>query len=203
MNRILTTWRAMTGAERAVVAAAMIALSITLVAAAFALFKRPDDVSNPDAAFSRSAGAGKKESKAPKKKSTVAWPRFGYDLGRSKFLDAPVVRPPFRKDWKYKGDELIEFPPIVVGNRLYLIDNDGLYVALDSRTGKVVWKKRLSSLNASSPAVLQGHPLQRQPRAGSGDLAGSGERRQGALAKAAAVAGGVLAARDPGTDVLR
>ncbi len=156
MNRILTIWRAMTGAERAVALAAVIALSITVVAAAFALFKRPEDVSNPDAAFSRSEGAGKQESKAPKKKSTVTWPRFGYDVGRSKFLDAPVVRPPFRKVWKYKGGELIEFPPIVVENRLYFIDNDGVYVALDARTGKVVWKKRLSSLNASSPAYYKG-----------------------------------------------
>jgi outer membrane protein assembly factor BamB len=134
----------------------VIALSITVVAAAFALLERPDDISNPDATFSRSEGAGKQESKAPKKKSTVTWPRFGYDVGRSKFLDAPVVRPPFRKDWKYKGDELIEFPPIVVDNRLYFIDNDGVYIALDARTGKVIWRKQLSSLNASSPAYYKG-----------------------------------------------
>ena len=136
--------------------AASLALAATVVAAPIALLKRPDDVSNPDAAFDRSAGAGVKEAKKPKKKATVTWPRFGYDVGRSKFLDAPVVRPPFRKAWKYTGGDLIEFPPIVVGKRLYLIDNSGFYVALDAETGKVIWKKQLASLNASSPAYYKG-----------------------------------------------
>ncbi len=156
MKRILSIWKSLTGAERAVVVAAALALAATAIAAPIALLKRPADVSNPDAAFDRNAGAGVKEAKAPKKKSTVTWPRFGYDVGRSKFLDAPVVRPPFRKVWKYKGGDLIEFPPIVVGNRLYFIDNSGFYVALDARTGKVVWKKQLASLNASSPAYYKG-----------------------------------------------
>ena len=154
MNRILTIWRNMTGAERAVVIAATLALAITVVAAPFALLKRPGDVSNPDAAFARKEGAGKE--KDPKPKKTINWTRYGYDVGRSKFLDSPKVRPPFRKVWKYTGGELIEFPPIVVDNRLYFIDNDGLYTALDARTGKVVWKKQLASLNASSPAYFKG-----------------------------------------------
>jgi outer membrane protein assembly factor BamB len=105
-------------------------------------------------AFARNEGAGKK--KEPKPAKTVNWTRYGYDLGRSKFLDTPKVRPPFRKVWKYKGDELIEFPPIVVDGRLYFIDNDGLYICLDAKTGKVVWRKRLASLNASSPAYFKG-----------------------------------------------
>ena len=111
MKRILTIWRDMTGAERAVLAAATLALAVTVVAAPFALLKRPDDVSNPDAAFAREEGAGKE--KEPKPAKTVNWTRYGYDIGRSKFLDSPKVRPPFRKVWKYTGDELIEFPPIV------------------------------------------------------------------------------------------
>ena len=49
MNRILTIWRQMTGAERAVAAAVALVLAVTVVAGAFALLKRPVDVSNPDA----------------------------------------------------------------------------------------------------------------------------------------------------------
>lgn len=154
MKRILTIWRDMTGAERGVLAAATLALAVTVVAAPFALLKRPDDVSNPDAAFAREEGAGKE--KEPKPAKTVNWTRFGYDTGRSKFLDSPRVRPPFRKVWKYTGDELIEFPPIYVDDRLYFIDNDGVYVALNANTGKVVWEKQLASLNASSPAYYKG-----------------------------------------------
>ncbi len=154
MNRILTIWRQMTGGERAVAAAVAIALLVTVVAGAYALLKRPDDVSNPDAAFSREEGAGKEH--RPKPQKTVNWTRFGYDVGRSKFLDTPRIRPPFRKVWKWKGKELIEFPPIVVDGRLYFIDNDGVYYALDAKTGRVIWKKQLASLNASSPAYFKG-----------------------------------------------
>lgn len=154
MNRILTIWRGMTNGERVVAAAVALALAITVVAGAYALLKRPGDVSNPDVAFSLEEGAGKE--RRPKPRKTVNWTRFGYDLGRSKFLDTPRIRPPFRKLWKWQGEELIEFPPIVVDGRLYFIDNDGVYVALDASSGKVLWRKRLASLNASSPAYFKG-----------------------------------------------
>ena len=162
--------------------------------------KRPGDVSNPDAAFARKEGAGKE--KEPKPKKTINWPRYGYDVGRSKFLDAPKVRPPFRKVWKYTGDELIEFPPIVVDNRLYFIDNDGVYMALDARTGKVVWKKQLASLNASSPAYFKGVLYSVSLSPGQA-LARSRPRRQGALAQAAGRPRRVLAARHGRPHVLR
>lgn len=150
-------WRAMTWSERLVSAAALLALLATVAFAVVGLLKKPGDISNPDAAFNASKGAGKSgQQHAVKKDRTIDWPRFGYDVGRSKFLDAQSVRPPFRKVWKYKGDELIELPPIVVDDRVYFIDNAGLYVALDAKTGKTIWKKRLTSLNASSPAYDHG-----------------------------------------------
>ncbi len=156
MRRVLDIWRAMTGSERVVVGAALLALLATIAFGAVGLLKRPGDISNPDAAFDAAKGAGKSNKPPTPKDRTIDWPRFGYDLGRSKFLDAQSVKPPFRKVWKYKGDELIEFPPIVVDDRLYFIDNDGLYVALDAADGKVLWKERLSNLNASSPAYDDG-----------------------------------------------
>ena len=146
----------MTWSERAVLVAAVLALIATTAFAVVGLLKRPGDISNPDAAFSAKQGVGKPGHEPPAKDRTIDWPRFGYDVGRSKFLDAQSVRPPFRKLWKWKGNELIELPPIVVDDRLYFIDNSGLYVALDGKTGKVIWKKRLASLNASSPAYDDG-----------------------------------------------
>ena len=157
MKKLVSIWRAMTGAERVVAAAAVLALASCPVFAAAALLERPGDILNPDAAFNSSQGPGKKSNKTKSTKDrTVDWPQLGYDVGRSKFLDAQNVRPPFQRLWKYDGGELIEFPPIVVDDRLYFIDNDGLYVALDAESGKVVWKKRLSQLNASSPAYDDG-----------------------------------------------
>ena len=154
MKKLLGIWRAATGAERVVAIVATLALLSTGAFATAAMLKRPGDISNPDATFDVSKGVGKK-SKPPVDR-TVDWPRFGYDNGRSKFLDAQGVRPPYRKLWKYDGGELIEFPPIVVDGRLYFIDNAGLYVALDAESGKVIWKERLASLNASSPAYDDG-----------------------------------------------
>lgn len=154
MERILGIWRAMTGAERVVAGAAVLALGSSVAFAGIALLDRPGDISNPDAKFVAEKGPGKK-GKPPEDK-TIDWPRFGYDPGRSKFLDAQRIRPPFAKVWKYKGDELIEFPPIVVDDRVYFIDNDGRYVCLDAETGKTIWSKRISELNASSPAYFDG-----------------------------------------------
>jgi outer membrane protein assembly factor BamB len=150
-------WHAMTWSERVVALSALVAVLATVAFGVVGLLKKPGDISNPDAVFKVDKGVGKSSGKpAPKKDTTVDWPRFGYDVGRSKFLDAQSVRPPFRKVWKYKGTELIELPPIVVDGRVYFIDNAGLYVALDAATGKVIWKKQLSSLNASSPAYDHG-----------------------------------------------
>lgn len=156
MKALSSIWRAMTGAERLVVGAVTLALLVTVVGAAYGLLQRPGDVFNPNAKFNANKVSGK--AKRPKSKGdrTIEWPRFGYDTRRTKFLDEPSIRPPFRKLWRYKGDELIEFPPIVVDGRAYFIDNAGLYVALDTVTGKVVWKKRLAKLNASSPAEADG-----------------------------------------------
>ncbi|MBA2522395.1 MAG: PQQ-like beta-propeller repeat protein [Solirubrobacterales bacterium] len=156
MKKFSSIWRAMTGAERVVLIAASVALFSTLVFAAVGLLKRPDDISNPDAAFDANRGPGKTSKTGLARADRVEWTRYGYDAGRSKFLDAQSVRPPFRKVWKYSGDELIEFPPIVVDDRVFFIDNDGLYVALNATTGRVVWKKRLATLNASSPAYDNG-----------------------------------------------
>jgi outer membrane protein assembly factor BamB len=156
MKSPLSIWRGMTRAEQVVVVSAAIALVATAALAVVGLTKRPGDIHNADAAFSREEGAGKSKKPPVQKDRTVDWPRFGYDPGRSKFLDAQSVKPPFRKVWKYHGPQLIELPPIVVDGRVYFIDNDGLYVALDAETGKVLWKKRLASLNASSPAYENG-----------------------------------------------
>ncbi len=154
MKSPLAIWHGMTRAERVVVSGALVAIVATVALAIVGLLKPPGDVYNPNAAFRADKGAGKSEE--PPVRRTIDWPRFGYDPGRSKFLDAQRVKPPFAKVWKYKGDELIELPPIIVDGRLYFIDNAGHYVALDAETGKVIWKNRLSRLNASSPTYQDG-----------------------------------------------
>jgi outer membrane protein assembly factor BamB len=150
-------WTGTSTAERLVLGAALLGVLMTCIFAAWALVKRPDDISNPDAAFTNEGNIGKKEEIAKTGEDrTLDWPRFGYDLARTKFLNVPKVRPPYRKLWKYDQDELIEFAPVIAGERMYFIDNDGVFVTLNNDTGKVVWKKQLGALNASSPAFWRG-----------------------------------------------
>ena len=155
MKRIQDKLRQITGGERLVLLSVTIVLALTVVMAALAFFDRPADISNPDVAFKAKKERAVKEAKAPRNR-TVDWPIYGYDRARTKFLDAQKVRPPFRKLWKYNQDELIEFAPVIHGQRMYLIDNDGVYIALNVKTGQVIWKKRLANLNASSPAFSNG-----------------------------------------------
>jgi outer membrane protein assembly factor BamB len=155
MKRILGTRRPLGGSERILAAIVVALLGATALLGAYALLlKRADDVSNPEVAFEARSEQPKKQ-KQPRDRR-LDWPRFGFDNERTKFLNAQHIRPPFRKLWKYQQQQLIEFAPIVQDNRLYLIDNDGVFVCLDARTGKVVWKKQFGSLNASSPAYADG-----------------------------------------------
>src|SRR5512133_418500 len=123
------------------------AIAVALIAvgayAAYRALRRPPDVHNPHAAFAP------KESKP--KQETVNWPVYAYNLRRTRYLAAKGIKPPFRKLWKYGGRPLLEFPPIYVDGKLYGLDNSGHAFALDAHTGKVLWKRRVAELNASSP----------------------------------------------------
>ncbi|HKJ36466.1 MAG TPA: PQQ-binding-like beta-propeller repeat protein [Solirubrobacterales bacterium] len=156
MERIKITWEKLSGAERLLLGIVVGVVFATCILAAVALVKRPDDISNPDVTFEEASKPQPQPESKPADKRGVDWPRYGYDTDRTKFLNAQKVRPPFRKVWKYDQDQLIEFAPIVVGVRMYLIDNDGVFIALNNDTGKVIWKKRHGKLNASSPAFWKG-----------------------------------------------
>lgn len=155
MKRLIDKIRNLGRGEKILIGLVVLLLLATAGFGAYALLKRDADISNPDAVFEPESRKETKEEKV-RKGTSVDWPRYGYDEERTKFLNAQKVRPPFRKLWKYKQDQLIEFAPIVQGKRMYMIDNDGVYIALNKTTGKVIWKKRLAQLNASSPAFSNG-----------------------------------------------
>ena len=140
----------MTVSSRTVIAVLAIVPLLVLGGAALAyeLLKRPPDVHNASVPF--------KPQKPPKPKAkTVNWPFFGLNRARTRYLPAKGVKPPFRKLWRYTGRPLLEFPPIFVGGKLYFVDNSGWARALDADTGKLLWKRRIGRLNASSPAYAR------------------------------------------------
>jgi outer membrane protein assembly factor BamB len=128
-----------------------VAALLGLLVTGYDALKRPGDVSNPKARFDAREDRPKKE-----RDESVDWPLYGYDLARTKNLDVGDVGPPLRKIWSWDSKELIEFSPIVVDGRIYGMNNDSLFFALDADTGKVLWKKQTGNLNASSPVYHKG-----------------------------------------------
>ncbi len=150
--------------------AATLATLAAAVLVGYELLKRPPDVRNPNAAFKP------EKPKKPLKARTVNWPIFGYDRARTRYLPAKGVRPPFRRLWRFGDGPLLEFPPVFAGGRLYFVNNNGTAFALDAKTGKVLWERRIGRLNASSPAysrhglyivnLVPGHVIKLDARTG-------------------------------------
>ena len=81
---------------------------------------------------------------------------------------------------------LLEFPPVIGGKRLYLLNDNGVLYGIDKHTGKVRWQRKLGALAAASPAYAGGVVyvvlLQRSRAARA--------RRPGASSRSTARAGG-------------
>jgi outer membrane protein assembly factor BamB len=85
----------------------------------------------------------------------VTWPMYGYDAAR---LRAPLgnnLRPPFRAApvWTFRARDLLEFPPVIAYQRIYIVNNAGTVYALNESRGNPVWKYRSHRCSAASPAV--------------------------------------------------
>jgi len=120
---------------------------------AWSMLKRPADVRNESAGFVAEDPAPKKKPK--RKVTTVPWPMYGYDRARTRNLQVNV-RGPFKRIWNYVDKTLLEFPPIYAKGRLWLIDNDARVFSFNADTGKILWRKKVGKLNASSPAYQKG-----------------------------------------------
>ena len=80
------------------------------------------------------------------------WPTYAYDSARQHI--APYDhRPPFRRLWKIDAHDTIEFPPSVGYGRVYVAQQKGLFLALDAKTGKVLWTKDNGRCAAASPTI--------------------------------------------------
>jgi outer membrane protein assembly factor BamB len=147
------------------------AVIFLLVFAAITIYhevRRPPDVHNESVTFNPN------ESKVREK--TVNWPRYGYDRRRTRYLAAKGIKPPFKKLWKYGGRPLLEFAPIYAEGKVFGLDNSGHAFAIDAKKGKVLWKRRVATLNASAPTfshhrlyvanLTPGHILSLDPKNG-------------------------------------
>jgi outer membrane protein assembly factor BamB len=126
-----------------------LALVVSAGIVAYELLKRPGDVHNESAIQHFKP---QKPKAPPRRARTVNWPIYGLDSGRTRYLPARGIVPPFRKLWRYTQRPLLEFPPIYVGGALYGVNNNANAFALDADTGKILWEREIGRLNASSPA---------------------------------------------------
>src|SRR5215208_7178006 len=104
------------------------------------------------------AGAGFHKQKRPKKKvETLDWPMYGYDPARIRYLPVKGLNPPFHSSqWSFQAGKLLEFQPIVVHGTIYFMDKDAMFYALNADKGRIEWKRKVGTLNASSPAYFDG-----------------------------------------------
>jgi outer membrane protein assembly factor BamB len=83
-----------------------------------------------------------------------AWPLYGYTKNHTRYFPASVrMKPPFRTVWARGGSALLEFPPVMWGNRIFQLGDDAVIHAIDKYTGEDLWSRRLGALSASTPAV--------------------------------------------------
>ena len=169
--------------SRRMVRRGLIAAAVVLVlaggAAAVVLLHSPGNISHPNLEFTSptvTAPAPKQKVQPP-----FEWPRYGYDAARTRYFAAgPQLGPPFGVGWKFQDYALLEFPPVIYGHTLFVLDDDGSAKALDARTGHKLWETKVGTLAAASPAlgVAQGLVflpiLSTNANAGSSQAPGNG-----------------------------
>jgi outer membrane protein assembly factor BamB len=140
--------------------AAAVALVALGAAVSFVLLHKPGNVSHPNVQFtapttSTTATSTTTPAKRTKRAvDTFVWPWYGYDAGRTREFATPAaLKPPLHVGWHYQDGALLEFPPSIFHESMYLLDDDGSARAVNLRNGRELWKRKVGSLAAATPAV--------------------------------------------------
>lgn len=148
---IRDTWNNWSVQRRAITVGVVVIAAAGLGVLAYELLKRPADVTNENVDFAAKEQE-EPETKRPKD-TTFDWPTYGYNDARTRYVPTDKVKPPFdASDWSFQAGKLLEFSPIIVGERIYFMDIDARFYALNTPKGKIAWQDRIGELNASAPA---------------------------------------------------
>jgi outer membrane protein assembly factor BamB len=144
--------------RRGLVAAAVV-LVVAGGATAFILLHAPGNVSHPNLQFTQPTTTSAPPPRPHKRRHVVdnfLWPWYGYDAGRTRFFAAPAkLAPPLHVGWRFGDGALLEFPPVISGHRLFVLDDNGVARALNTVNGHVIWHRAVGTLAASSPAIAR------------------------------------------------
>ena len=89
----------------------------------------------------------------PPRVEDVPWPTYGYDPERQRFFNGSTLAPPFRIDWTFHAQSLVEFPPSIGYGRLFFANNAGDFFAVGARNGKKAWEYVSGRCVAASPTI--------------------------------------------------
>jgi outer membrane protein assembly factor BamB len=87
---------------------------------------------------------------------TVAWKEYGFDSERTHVAPPSNLRPPFRRLWAVHDLTFFEFPPVISKGRLYIGTNGGRVLAVEARSGRIVWQRHFGGCIAASAAIARG-----------------------------------------------
>jgi outer membrane protein assembly factor BamB len=142
--------RAHPGRRRAIVVGVVALLAAVAIAVVIYKKDRTGSIYHPHAPFV----AQPTPTTLKKGPEPFSWPFYGYTQNHTRFFPAPeTVRPPFKKLWVHNGGALLEFPPVIYGDRIFQLADNGGLLAVDRHTGHTMWTHRLGELSASTPAV--------------------------------------------------
>lgn len=136
---------------RRIIAAIVVLAGVAVPTAAYVIHNhRPGNVFHPHVTFIPQAPPAP----PPRTANIAPWPLYGYSKDHARVAPVPpTLRPPFRRVWTAYGNALLEFPPAIDHHALYQLSDDGAVRAIATETGRVLWKRKLGSLAASSPAA--------------------------------------------------
>jgi outer membrane protein assembly factor BamB len=149
------------GPRRGLVAVAGLLLAIGVAVALLVACSSGSTHHRPAAAASPAAPPPPPPRPKPRPKpSDDPWPQYGYNLARTRFFaHGTKLDPPLRVGWKFFDGALLEFPPVIDDNTLYFEDINGWARAVSTTNGRVLWKRRVGTLAAASPALDLRHKL--------------------------------------------
>ncbi len=134
---------------RAIIAGVVVLIAGLAVAGYLYERDRTGSIYHPHARF-----VSEPTPKPPPAEVETSWPLYGYTKEHTRFFPAPAtLHAPFKRVWVNNAHTLLEFPPVIGGDHIFQLGDDGVIRALNKRTGHTFWQRSLGRLSASSPAV--------------------------------------------------
>src|SRR5438445_8351747 len=138
--------------------AAAVVLAALGGAAAFVLLHAPGNVSHPNLQFTAPTTTATTPAAPARHRHKLVdnfiWPWYGYDAGRTRAFEGPATfHPPMHEGWSFNDFALLEFPPVIYHETMFLVDDNGSAKAISLLNGREVWHRKVGTLAAVSPAV--------------------------------------------------